>query len=101
MATYTLTCAGFRGQKLPRETTSTTEDTYTVVLPATVGANQFNLQIQPSTSGVLYFDGTAAGQTQTNGWPIAAGGTLTIPVGNGTKFYLSAVTSGTVDFLVL
>ena len=99
MASYTPT-AGFRGQKITREATSTVEDTYTVTSSVNDGGAQLNLQIVPSGVGVFYH--TTAGLTQTDGYPIGAGQPFTIPLGATTKFYLSAQSgTGTVDFVVL
>lgn len=100
MANYTLTITG-RGQKLTHETTSTTEDTYTVVAPAPdAGAGPFYIQMIATTAGIFYH--TTAGSSQADGFPIAAGTPFSIPVGNGSVFYLSAqVGTGRVDFVVI
>lgn len=89
-----------KGQKLLRQATSVTEDTYTITLANPTGATGFSLQLQPSTVGVFYH--TTSGQTQADGYPIAAGATFTIPLGTNTVFYISAQSAtGTLDLVVL
>jgi hypothetical protein len=87
-----------RGQKLTRQATSTTEDTYTLTNPNVNGV--LYVQLVPSTVGIFYH--STSGQSQTDGMPIAAGASVTIPIPSGAPFYISAQTgTGTLDMLVL
>lgn len=97
MAAVARTVTG-KGQKLTRVTTAAAqEDVYTLTSTNLMGL--YYVQIQPTTFGVLYH--SIAGQTATDGYPVAAGQTLTIAVTNGVPFYLGGLGIGTVDCLVL
>lgn len=98
----------FRGQKLLRQATSTTEDAYTLSNPTTPGADFTALrgngvvfvQLLPTTVGILYH--TTATTAAADGFPIAAGQSFTVPVTLGTPFYIVAATgTGTLDMVVL
>jgi hypothetical protein len=98
----------FRGQKLARQATSTTEDAYTLSLPAPSagGFSALNgmgvvfVQLLPTTAGILYH--TTATAAAADGFPIAAGQSFTVPVTLGTPFYIvAAAGTGTLDMVVL
>lgn len=98
----------FRGQKLARQATSTTEDAYTLTKPAPSasvftaldGMGVVFVQLLPTTVGILYH--TTSGSAAADGFPIAAGQSFTIPVTLGTPFYIVAASgTGTLDMVVL
>lgn len=97
MAAVARTVLG-RGQKLTRTTTAAaTEDVWTLTSNNLMGL--YYVQIQPTTFGVLYH--SVAGQTATDGFPVAAGQTFTIAVTNGVPFYVGGTGAGTCDAVVL
>lgn len=98
----------FRGQKLARQATSTTEDAYTLSKPtatafgftALEGTGVVFVQLLPTTVGILYH--TIATTAAADGFPIAAGQSFTVPVTLGTPFYIVAATgTGTLDMVIL
>ena len=98
----------FRGQKLTRQATSTTEDAYTLSHPTTPGADFTALrgmgpvfvQLLPGTVGIFYH--TTVALAASDGIAVAAGQTLTVPVTLGTPFYIVAQSAtGTLDLLVV
>lgn len=98
--TITPLAANFRGQKIARQTTSTTEVGYAVTALCNDPGAQLYLQIQASGAALYYH--TTAGSAAADGYPIAAGQPFTIPLGNVTMFYLVAQAgTGTFDAIVL
>lgn len=84
------------GVKLNRQATANAEDVYTVTIQNPTIKRWF-LQLIWSTTPGLYH--TTAGQVVANGAQIAVQQPFTIPVGNGTVFYVASTGVGTVDVI--
>jgi len=95
----------FRGQKLTKQATSTTEDAYTLSIaqpafgcPAIIGVMVVSIYV--SGNNALYH--TSAGLAATDGQLILAGTAFNVPVTDRTPFYLvSAVGVGAIDLTIL
>lgn len=99
MANVNFPVAGFapaatRNNKFPRITLSTAETGYIINAAWAPGA-RFKMSLVPSGTTMLYH--SVAGQSQTDGQPVAAGGVLTLIVQHGDILYISGLGAGTLD----
>lgn len=96
-ATYNLTPTA-NLQKLSREATTTSEDTY-IFTPGVSGITTY-VQIVATTVGVLIH--STSGMSQSDGFPIPTGVGFTFKVEGVTTIYLSGNGgTGSVDMIVL